>query len=757
MSSPRRPTRETNSKPKAGSPRPGGAGKRASRKRGRRRSGLVSRIIKWGLIAVLAVIVLVALAFWYGYSHTTIPNPNRAYQAQTTLVYYKDGHHELGRFATQNRTSIPLSEVPQHVQDAVIAAEDRTFYTNHGIDVKSIIRAAFSNAQGNPTQGASTITQQYVKVLYLTQQRTITRKIKEAFLALKIQRQESKSQILQGYLNTIYFGRGSYGIEAAAHAYFNEDARQLTVKQGAVLAAVLNSPAYYDPANGKAARQRLLARYRYVLNGMAQMGTLSHARAAQLGQSLPRFPKVKQSNSYAGQKGYMLALVRAQLEKDGFSGAEIDGGGLRVTTTFTRKAMHAARKAAHDQRPKGRKFSPKHLHVAVASVDPRSGGLAGFYAGQDYVKSNGAINWAVAGGSPGSAFKPFAMSAGIKYGFSLKSTFDGNSPYVFPNGSKVVNEGPYGGNDYGAHITFLTALEQSVNTAFVDMTVSMKNGPQKILNTAVDMGIPRNSPGLKPTSGISLGSATINPITMANAYGTIADGGKEKGWYVVSKVTDANGRQRYLHKGAPHQALPNKVDRDVSYAMRQVIQHGTGQNALALGRPAAGKTGTATNQHGDVSSSWFVGFTPQLSTAVMYVRGKGNGALNGYLPSYFGADYPTRTWTEAMRLALAGTPVLRFPPPAMLPVRNNITGHAPFPTYTPTPTYVPPSPTQTVQPSPTPTHTPPPPPPPSTPPPSPSTPPPSPSTSPSSSPTFPISSGPPVGGGGGPGGGGGNG
>jgi membrane peptidoglycan carboxypeptidase len=510
-----------------------------------------------------------------------------------------------------------------------------------------------------------------------------------------------------------------------------------------VLAAVINSPTALDPSGGAANRQRLLGRYQYVLNGMASAGDISSAQAERLGTRLPKFPKVKSDNQYGGQKGHMLALVHKQLLEKGFTEQDISRGGLHVTTTFTPNAMRAAKKAVQDNKPKGL----KQLHVAVASIDPRSGALRGMYGGQDYLKSQ--INWAVAGGSPGSAFKPFALSAGIKDGYSLKSTFQGNSPYTFPNGvGKVVNEGPGGGNDYGARISLLKATEQSVNTAYADLTASMSNGPQKIMDTAVKMGIPKDAPGLKPYPGIALGSATISPIDMANSYGTIADGGKAKKWYVISKVTDSNGRSEYKAPSTTKRALPNDIDRDVSYALQQVVRSGTGQNALALGRPAAGKTGTATNANGDVSSSWFVGYTPQLATAVMYVRGDGNDALNGYMPSYFGADYPTRTWTEAMRETLDNKPILQFPPPANVKARQH--DHQPLPTFTPQPT---PTQAPTKQPSKAPPPT-------RTPTPTPTSPPPSsPASPPSSSNTGPLppSSSPGNGSGGGGNGGGGGG
>ncbi|MGA8995240.1 MAG: transglycosylase domain-containing protein, partial [Nocardioidaceae bacterium] len=646
---------------------------------------------------VLGLVLLGAGAFAVLYVSTDIPDANADFTTQTSFVYYADGKTEIGRFAQQNRTDVPLSSVPQHVQDAVIAAEDRTFYTNQGIDPKGIVRAAFSNVRGNATQGASTITQQYVKILYLTQDRTIKRKVTEAVVSLKLQREQSKSEILEGYLNTIYFGRGAYGIEAAAHAYFDRPAADLTVPQGAVLASVLNSPTALDPATGQDARARLTGRYQYVLDGMAQAGDLPEDQAARFAAQLPRFPEIRSGNRFGGQKGHVLALVRKQLLAAGFSDREIDGGGLRVRTTFTRNAMRAAAQAVREQRPRGL----TGLHVAVASVDVKTGALRGMYAGQDYLDSQ--INWALAGGSPGSAFKPFALAAGLADGYALDSTFSGNSPYVFPNGRRVVNEGPGDGNDYGSAITLTEATVESVNTAYIDLTQSMREGPSKILDMAVAMGVPRTAPGLDPVAGISLGSVTVSPVDMASSYATIADGGRARPWFVVASVRGPQGEVRYSAPRQSSRALEKDLARDVSYALQQVVSTGTGRNALALGRPAAGKTGTATNAQGNVSSSWFVGYTPQLATAVMYVRGDGNDALNGFLPSYFGADYPTRTWTQAVRETLDDKPVLAFPPPANVDATND--DHAPAPSFTATPTPTPtpsPEPSLTATPSPSP-------------------------------------------------------
>jgi membrane peptidoglycan carboxypeptidase len=235
----------------------------------------VFRAAKWLLIVGLVGMVVAGAGFFYLYKTIDIPNPNKDFQAQTSFVYYADGEDEVGSFATQNRESIPLAKVPQNLQDAVVAAENRTFWSDKGIDPKGILRAAFSNASGNSTQGASTITQQYVKILYLSQERSYKRKVKEAILSLKIQRSMSKTEILEGYLNTIYFGRGAYGVQAASQAYFDKDARDLSLRETAVLASVLNNPSHLDPANGHDAKVDLRERYDYVLDGMASAGNIT--------------------------------------------------------------------------------------------------------------------------------------------------------------------------------------------------------------------------------------------------------------------------------------------------------------------------------------------------------------------------------------------------------------------------------------------------------------------------------------------------
>ena len=445
------------------------------------------------------------------------------------------------------------------------------------------------------------------------------------------------------------------------------------MREAAVLASVINSPNGYDPANGKESRRGLKERYDYVLDGMEEMGTLpANVVGKRFLDQLPPFPEVQQQSQYGGQRGHVLRLVRNELSALGYSDSEIDTGGLRITTTLTRQAMTAAEQGVLANRP-----DLPGLHVAVASVDPRTGALRGMFAGQDYLKSQ--LNWAEAGGAPGSTFKPFALAAALGYGFSLESTFDGSSPQEVA-GTEFGNQGDAGGVSYG-FVSLLQATIDSVNTAYVNMANEM--GVDAVVDTAVDMGIPRNAPGLDDTLSIVLGSATVSPIDMANAYGTIAAGGAAKDAFIVQSVNAPEGED-YERKVRTTQAISEDVAAETSYALQQVASVGTGTNANVIGRPIAGKTGTATTDGGNVRSSWFVGYTPQLSTAVMYTRGNGNMPLNGFLDTFYGGEYPARTWASVMQAALEGAEIIPFPERAYLDA--TVEGFEPTPTYTPEPT-----------------------------------------------------------------------
>jgi membrane peptidoglycan carboxypeptidase len=645
-----------------------------------------TQTLRWIVTLSVAGIVGVALLFFILYKTIDIPTANAAFKTQTTNVYYSDGKHKLGSFSKQDRESVPLDEIPASMQAAVVAAEDRTFYTNRGIDIKGIIRAARSNAtSGSIQSGGSTITQQYVKILYLNQERSYTRKLKEAILSIKIHNQQSKKQILAGYLNTIYFGNRSYGVEVAAQTYFNKPAADLNYAQSALLATIINSPSYYDPyAEGAAAR--IQPRLNYVLDGMAKSGAITQAQALKFQHKLPKVVKQRNINRFSGSKGYLLQLVQEQMEsKTGrglsFDPEVVEGGGLKIVTTFNYKKQMEAIAAIKAHRPSG----AKELHQSLVSVKPGSGAVEAMYAGRDYLKNQ--INWATSGTQPGSSFKAFAVVAALENGYSLKTKLNGSSPLVI-NGKQVTeNEGDSGGESFGS-VSLARATEKSINTAFADLMYQMKDGPTKTLDAAEAAGIPARvtDPIKKQADGpplvTPLGYFPVPPIDMANAYATLAAGGKRADWFIIDKVTQGD-KTLHKHKITTKQTIPKDVVDDTVAAMQGVVATGTGTKARTI-CPTAGKTGTATagpkdDQH--VSSSWFVGYTPKVATAVMYNRGKlGNGDLEGYLlPTFFGGYIPAMTFQTYMNSALAGTDCGTFPPPANIKSKKGTTYKPPAP------------------------------------------------------------------------------
>src|SRR6478672_9554936 len=367
--------------------------------------------LKWGSIAAAVLLVLGVVGVVIAYNQTAIPQPNELANKQVSIVYYSDGKTELDRIAVQdgNRESVKLKQVPKFVQDAHIAAEDRTFYQNNGISVGGILRAVKTSVTGETQVGGSTITQQYVKNYFLTQDRTISRKAKEILIAVKIDGQLSKSEILEKYLNTIYYGRGAYGIQSAAKAYFGKNVSKLTVPEGAVLASVINAPSLYDPAEGDKAGANLEKRYAYVLDGMVSEGWLSAADRAKF-SALPTIQPYKGNKFSSGPNGYITAQVKRELLGTGLTEQDIDTGGLRIVTTIDKKAQTAAVAAMKDN-------LPKQVTGGLVAVRPGDGAVVAMYGGADYAKSqfNTATQATMQGGSN---FKPFGVLAAVRDGVS---------------------------------------------------------------------------------------------------------------------------------------------------------------------------------------------------------------------------------------------------------------------------------------------------------------------------------------------------
>lgn len=630
-------------------------------------------------IVVVALAVLGAASFGVAYAITPIPDPNADFQTNITKVYFRDGTTELGNFAVQNRVSIPYEDMPQSIREAIVAAENETFWTDPGISVAGLARAVVSALGPGDTVGGSTLTQQYVKVLYLSQEKTITRKLKEIVIALKVGQEVSKEEILAGYLNTVYFGRGTYGVQAAAQVYFGIDAKDLTLSQAVALAAIINSPGNLDPAKGDKQRADLLERYQYTLNQMVKTGKLSEAERDALYRVLPEFPDITRDSRFGGPKGYVLRMVQDELEAAGFDESEINGGGFHVITTIDEAAQEAAVKAAQDAATRAaavRKKDPAQLHPAIASVDVATGGVLALYGGSDYVENN--RNWATTPRPTGSTFKPWALVAALRNGATLNDMYNGNSYTPRGEGVPVTNAG---GRDYGP-VSLIKATTSSINSAYVDVVAQMADGPNKVIKAANDAGIPTGM-GWEPNNRIALGTAEVSPLAAAGGFATLANGGKRITPHVVTEVKDPQGNTIWQPTHAATQTIEENVARDAVYALTNVTSSGTGRSVSSLGYQIGGKTGTRYDAALDeTKASWFVGFTAQISTAVMFVAGDdGNGNLDEFSSGFYGSGYPASTWLAYMRVAQKGLPRVNFPGPTV-----RISTQKPTFTSTPTPT-----------------------------------------------------------------------
>ena len=618
-----------------------------------------------GLGISLALILVAGFAVVFiGYTTTERPDPNADFQTATTGVYFNDGTTRLGRFEVQNRTPLTFAQMPDSMKQAIVAAENRTFWTDRGISIRGMIRAGWAIVRGRDLQGGSTITQQYIKILYLNSERTLTRKFREIFLAYKLSKELTKEEILEDYLNTIYFGHGAYGLQAASRAYFGSTADKLTVPQAAFLSTVVNNPTAYDP-DDEDNHERILERYRYVIQSMLEMGYITDAEAAKYRQNLPKFPERASSDRFGGPKGFLLKMVERELTKAGFESSQISGGGLKVITTFDKKAQDAAVAAAQKYTRESAKAADEkasNLHAAVASVDVDTGEVLALYGGPDYVKNS--RNWATTPRPTASTFKTYALAAGLDDGYSLYSRFNGNTFTPPGDSTPVRNEFS---NQYGSAVPLLRATAQSINTAFVDLVTSMDNGAKKTMDMAEAVGAPKGA-GWDDNSRLPLGTAEVSPLAQASAYATFANDGVRVPEHVVREVRSREGK--VLYKAAPEEkrAVSEEIAADVNFALSSVVDGGTGRAAQSLNRPVAGKTGTKDRED-DIVSAWFVGYTKQISTAVMYVAGKGgNDDLDPYArpgdSTFFGGTYPALTWAEYMAVATEGQPVEDFGGPA---------------------------------------------------------------------------------------------
>ncbi|WP_149825600.1 transglycosylase domain-containing protein [Streptomyces tailanensis] len=565
------------------------------------------------------------------YATTDIPDDLNTFATQQDNVYFWSDGTPMARTGWVRRQAMPLKDVPEDVRWAVLAAENASFYSDPGISVSGITRALVRTVGEGDTQGGSTITQQYVKNVYLSQDRSLGRKFDEAMIALKLDNKMSKDKILEAYLNTSWFGRGTYGIQRAAQAYYGKDVSDLNVSEAAVLASLLKGAGLYDPSLSQANRDRAVERWEWILDRMVSIGKLSESERAKY----TKFPEpLHQSNQYdtGKQSDYLVELAAQYVKKAAnISDQEFDMGGYQIYTTFDKSrqteltdAVTKARKEVKEDAPK--KAETAHFGASSVAADGR---ILAVYGGPDHRRQG--FNESNATTVPsGSAFLPFVYAAALEHGVvkerggeptpvTPQTVYDGNDdipvttpegPYWDRGGDKVRSHND--GNKSWGQITLHDALANSVNTPF--MQLGMDTGLDTVRDTAEAAGLLSSSLGAQ-VPALSVGSATPSAIRMASGYSTFAALGEHTEPYSVRKITH-NGSKVALNTPKPKRAVGGEVARQVTEALTDAFRtdHPTSPGAASF--EVAGKGGTTQ----DDKAAWYVGTTQDVSTAVVVYR-----------------------------------------------------------------------------------------------------------------------------------------
>ncbi|MGW1428737.1 transglycosylase domain-containing protein [Streptomyces sp. NPDC002431] len=631
------------------------------------RDGWRRWVPSWRLVLGSALMFAATLATVVGiaYARTEIPEDLNAFATQQDTVYYWADGTPMARTGWVSRQEMPLSKIPEHVRWAVLAAENADFYSDHGISTQGITRALWRTVGDGDTQGGSTITQQYVKNVYLSQDQSFSRKFTEMLLAVKLDRKLPKDKILQEYLNTSWFGRGTYGLQRASQAYYGKEVTQLNASEGAFLASLLKGASLYDPAVNPRNRARAVARWSWTLDRMVEIGRLSKAERA----TYTTFPEPKpphRPNDAGGQDGYLVQLAESYAKRAGhISDARFDLGGYQIYTTFEKSRMTALTKSVRDARKlldPDRRKADRSVRFGASSVAP-DGRILAVYGGPDFERQ--AFNESNAATVPaGSAFTPFVYAAGLQHGVARKrdaprTAIAPSTVYDADDGTPVMTpEGPYwdrggkmvrGENDgnasYGS-ISLHDAMTKSANAPFLQL--GMDTGLRKVRDTAEASGLLPSSFG-PPVPAFALGNSTPSAIRMAGAYGTFAAHGMHMDPYSVRRIT-RNGEPVRLDLPRPRRAMRSDVADEITSALgRPFVRDGS-----ASATRFAGKTGTTE----DDTARWYVGYGPAVSTAVVVYRmdlakslaplplkGLAGGEDDGKLPALIWNTYTEATTT----------------------------------------------------------------------------------------------------------------
>ncbi|MFF7363953.1 transglycosylase domain-containing protein [Streptomyces sp. NPDC008125] len=706
----------------------------------------------WKLVSGLCLSFLGLLMGVAGVSYALVqmPEVSKAAKAQNNVYYWSDGSQMVATGGEVNRQEISYAQIPAAMRYAVISAENKSFEKDHGIDPMGIARALFNMAKGGETQGGSTITQQFVKNSMLTQEQTISRKFKELFITLKVGSKMDKDDVMKGYLNVSYYGRGASGLQAAARTYYGKDATELNPSECAFLATLLKGASYYDPAGApevdpvQATAEKNLVRAKkrwgWILDEEVKDGHLSAAERAKYTEfPMPVAPK--KSAQLSGQTGYLVDLAKSYVLDNvkGVDSDTLDQGGYEIHTTFDKKKvqqLNAAVKRVYDENidPKKRPGDDTYVQFGGASVDTATGAIIAIYGGQDATK-HFTNNANPTGAQVGSTFKPFVLAAAMEYGkrdpdggevqsesertpVSPKSIYNGDNKLKISDWTGKPWEDEKGGqwlqtNDdhtsYG-DVNLRYAMQESINSPYVQL--GMDVGTDKVKDVAVAAGL-RDDRYMADSHvpSFSIGTSSPSAIRMAGAYATFATSGKQNDPFSVTEVKK-EGASIFEHEKKTKTAFDSAVADNVTDVLKNVVEHGTGTSAQLPGREVAGKTGTTDEN----KSAWFVGYTPQISTAVSMFRMDDNEkhADRGFKEMYgtggqekiHGASFPAQVWHDYMVGAVKGTKVEEFPAPGPIGEKVYGGGASPSPSPSPTPSA---SPTPSEEPSeePTPTTAPP--------------------------------------------------
>ncbi|MFF2652118.1 transglycosylase domain-containing protein [Streptomyces sp. NPDC058045] len=639
------------------------------------------------------------------YMVVDVPEGKADATRQSNVYRYSDGTL-LARTGTVNREIVDLAEVPKDVQRTFVAAENKSFYTDKGIDLKGTARGVFNTLSGRGKQGGSTITQQYVKNYYLDQDQTVTRKLKELVISLKVDQRKSKDEILAGYINTSYYGRGAYGIQAAAQAYYGKDAKELDVAEGAYLAALLQAPNQYDWAIASPEGKRLAkARWNYVLDNMVGQHWLDAGKRRGLSFPVPHRPKP--DRGLEGQKGYIVEAARAMVMKQQhLTREQFERGGWTITVTIDRRQQQKLEQAVRTRLtdrldPKARGVD-RDVQAGAVSVDPGSGAVKALYGGPGLAE-HWTSNATRADYQPASTFKPVILAAALDRAavtqngapITANTVYDGTSdrpikgspvPYAPPNEDHV---------DYGP-VTVQTAMNKSVNSVFAQMGADV--GMDKVIETAGKLGMDVKNTEAVPA--MTLGSMGASPMEMAGVYATLDHHGKLVTPQIVKSASKEGGAPIELPEAVGDQAISRQAADSVTSVLTGVVDDGTARESVRnspqrAGQQVAGKTGTSD----DNKSAWFTGYTPNLVTSVglfgeqpktgkqvSLTGATGGGRVNG-------GGIPASIWAEYTFAAMGAPSTFELdtdmgaaitPPPATSTPENSATpDHSPPPSEQP--------------------------------------------------------------------------